>query len=35
MKKLYELQAFLDVRLLQPGEDSSSVREELLALTGT
>ena len=35
MKKLYELQSFLDVRLLRPGEDSSRVREELLALTGT
>jgi hypothetical protein len=35
MKKLYELQSFLDVRLLRPGEDSSRVREELLVLTGT
>jgi hypothetical protein len=35
MKKLYELQSFLDVRLLRPGEDSSRIREELLALTGT
>lgn len=35
MKKLYELQSFLDVRLLRPGEASSRVREELLVLTGT
>jgi len=35
MKKLYELQSFLDVRLLRPGEDSAKVREELLVLTGT
>ena len=35
MKKFYELQSFLDVRLLRPGEDSFRVKEELLALTGT
>ncbi len=35
MKQLYELQAFLDVRFLRPGEELSKVREELLALTGT
>jgi hypothetical protein len=35
MKKLYELQSFLDVRLLRSGEDSSRVREELLVMTGT
>jgi hypothetical protein len=35
MKKLYELQSFLDIRLLRQGEEPSRVREELLALTGT
>ncbi|WP_213152052.1 hypothetical protein [Neochlamydia sp. AcF95] len=35
MKQLYELQAFLDVRLLRPGEAPSMVRENLLVLTGT
>lgn len=35
MQQLYELQAFLDVRLLRPGEAPSRVKEDLLVLPGT
>lgn len=35
MRQIYELQPFVDVRLIRLGETAESVREELLALTGT